>query len=252
MKYTFVGCSITVGEGLTLEKDDVDNYANIVAKNYSAEVCNLSKKGNSNYNIFITAVNEILFNTPDKLIIQWSGLNRVWLYPSPDSELFLSHTIADNFRSRDIFYSKKELQQLSNKWHLLNHDFKLILTLINYCNILEEISKNKTQIIFINGILPWTEEIANLQTIENFDQNLSIYTKELLNFNNRDDAELLKFFIQLNTAILSLNKPLWVNMFNSLRFHSIDHGHDQQHPGPKSHKLYADMIINYIEETNGK
>lgn len=78
-KFTFVGCSFTVGEGLEFEKTDSNNYTNIVVKKYSANILNLAKKGNSNYNIFITALNELLFNTPDKIFIQWSALNRLRL-----------------------------------------------------------------------------------------------------------------------------------------------------------------------------
>jgi hypothetical protein len=252
MRFSFVGCSFTVGVGLDHEKDDASNYTNIVAKHYSSDISNLAVGGNSNYNIFMSALDEILYNKPDKIFIQWSALNRLWLYPGPDTKLTLSHTIKNDYKYRDIYYSKKQLQEFTNAYHILNHDYHNILTLINYCNILTEIGKNKTQIIFINGLLLWTKEILILDTIVDFSKNLSTYTKEILEFDSREDHELIDFFTKLNRAVTGLSQSSWVNMFDSMVNLSIDNGNDNSHPGPESHKLYADMIIKYIEDNNDK
>jgi hypothetical protein len=244
--FTFIGCSFTVGEGLALEKNDYSLYANIVAKNYSANVTNLSVKGNSNYNIFITALKELLFNTPDKLFVQWSALNRLWLHPGPDTELFLAHTVSSDYVYRDTTYSKKQLQEFANTYHILNHDYKNLLDLIDYCNILTKITN--CQIIFINGLVPWTQEILNKTTAKNFAKNLSEYSKEVLEFDARDDEEITKFFVSLNNAVLSLDQSRWVNMFDSMVKTQVDSGNDKAHPGSKSHQLYAEMIIKYLNE----
>jgi hypothetical protein len=252
MRFTFVGCSFTVGVGLDHEKDDPTNYTNIIAKRYNAEVNNLAYAGNSNYNIFMSTLNEILYNKSDKIFVQWSTLNRLWLYPGPNTELALSHTIKNDYRYRDLFYSKKELQKFIDTYQLLNHDYHNILTLINYCNILTKISKNKTQLIFINGLLPWTKEILSLDTMIDFSKNLSTYTKEILEFDSREDHELIDFFTKLNHAVTGLSHSSWVNVFDSMINSSIDIGNDNVHPGPESHRLYADMIIKYIEDNNDK
>lgn len=249
-KFTFIGCSFTVGEGLEFEKTDVSNYTNIISKKYNATTINVAVSGNSNYNIFMKALNELIFNTPDKLFIQWSALNRLWLYPGPDTKLTICQSINSDYTYRDIFYKKKELQKFTDMYHLLNHDYNNILTLINFCNVLTELS-NKTQLIFINGLLPWTKEIITLDTLHNMSVNLSQYTKEILEFDSRSDDELNKFFIELYTTVNTLDRNLWVNMFDSLVDNTIDIGIDNAHPGPKSHALYAEMIIKYLEENNG-
>ena len=250
MRFTFIGCSFTVGVGLVHEKNDVNNYTNIVANHFSADVKNSAVGGNSNYNIFMSALNEILFNTPDKIFVQWSALNRLWLYPGPNTNLVLSHTIKNDYSYRNIKYSKKELQKFTDTYHILNHDYNNLITLINYCNILTEISKNKTQVIFINGLLPWTREILSLDTTLDFSKNLSNYTKEILEFDSRDDNELIDFFTKLNKDVQGLNQIMWVNMFDSMTKTLIDFGTDNEHPGPKSHQQYAEMIINYLEDHN--
>jgi hypothetical protein len=251
MNFTFIGCSFTVGEGLEFEKNDPNLYANIVSNRYTATVDNLAVKGNSNLNIFKIALNEILFGNADRVFVQWSALNRLWVYPGPNTKLLLLHTINQNYQYRDISYTKKELQYLTDNWRLLNHDYNHILELINYCKILEEVSKNKNQIIFINGLLPWTREIAESSTVADFSLNLSKYTKELLDFDNRSDNELVELFTQLHDNVTAMNTDLWVNRFESMLENIVDFGNDNSHPGTKSHQLYADMIINYLEETNG-
>lgn len=244
--FTFTGCSFTVGEGLDLEKTDPSNYANIVSAYFNAEANNLAVIGDSNYNIFMSSLNELLYSCPDKLFVQWSALNRTWLYPGPDTTFSLSHTIKQDYKYRDLYFSKKDLQRVSDVYHLLNHDYHNLLELINYSKILESVAWEKTQIVFINGLIPWTREICDISTATNYATALSKYSKEILEFDSRDDQELGKFFNELNDKINSLQHDQWVNMFESLSELQIDFGNDNQHPGPKSHKLYADKIINYL------
>ncbi len=245
--FTFVGCSFTVGEGLKLEKNDPSNYANIVSNHFNAQTNNLAVCGNSNYNIFITALNKLLYSEQDKLFVQWTSLNRLWLYPGPDSALNLSHTIVDDYRYRDLFFSRKELQKVSDIYHLLNHDYCNLITLINYSRILESIAGMK-QIVFINGLLPWTKDICDITTPDNYEQNLSKYLKGILDFTLRDDHELDKLFNKLTTEINNLQHNKWVNMFDSFQSNIVDFGDDNQHPGPISHKFYANQIINYLKD----
>lgn len=242
MKFTFVGCSFTAGEGL----DNVeDSYVSLVAKHYNAEYVNLGKNGNSNYNIFLTALDELLFGTSDKVFVQWSALNRLWLYPGPDTELSIQATMSKDYNYRDIHFSKAELQDFSNKWNLLNHDYKLIFDVIIYCKMLEKVSNGK--VVFINGLLPWTEDLLSSDAINDYEANLSSYSKMILDFDNRSDSELDHFITRIKTHSQQLNKALWVNCFESMIKNRIDFGTDQQHPGQESHRLYADWITTYLE-----
>ena len=153
-KFTFIGCSITKGVGLPDEDLDENNYAKIVGNHFDAEINNLSIGGNSNYNIFISGLNELLYSKPDVLLIQWSGLQRHWLYPNLD----LTFPIVDDNAIKDLNYldivfSKKDLQKFVKQFLLLNHDYHNILALLNYCKILETVAHTQTKIIFINGFL---------------------------------------------------------------------------------------------------
>jgi hypothetical protein len=129
----------------------------------------------------------------------------------------------------------------------MNHDYHSLRVLVNYCKILETFAKIRTQIIFINGLVPWTSEICNMESTSDYMKNLSDYTKQILELDYRDDSELNKLFTTLYQEINSLNFDNWPNMFESFRDLAIDRGNDRKHPGPASHKLYANKIINYLE-----
>jgi hypothetical protein len=248
-KFTFVGCSITRGEGLLNEKLSDDNYANIVGAYFDATVNNLSKSGNSNFNIFITALNELLYNSPDVLFLQWSGLQRHFMYPHLDSEFPIVN--CDSVTEISILnskFSKRTLQQFTKQFLLLNHDYHNILQLLNYCKILETIAGNKIKIININGLLPWTKEI--LYSVSSIDpaKYFSPYTKDLLSIDLLPDEDIRLFFNKIHTSIKQIDKSNWVNMFENFISLSVDLGSDNAHPGPESHKKVAKMIIDKLNK----
>lgn len=247
MEFTFTGCSFTVGVGLEQEKLDVHNYCNLVSDHYRAEVKNLAAKDNSNYNIFMSALNELLHNSPDTLFVQWSGLNRLWLYPGPDTHLIVSQEAQRDYNYRDIHYTKSQLQKFADQYQLLNHDYKNLLTVIEYSNILSELATEQTNVVFINGLIPWKQDLTDLSSLDNPAEKFSKYTKQLMDFETRDDSELHKLFTSLYNAIETLDEDRWVNMFESMYSKIQDVGTDDRHPGIKSHGNYAEMIINYLE-----
>lgn len=246
-KFTFLGCSLTVGEGLVEEKADSNNYVNIVSGHYKVKANNLAKFGNSNYNIFLAALNEILYGDQDILFVQWSAPNRHWLYPNLDSNFIITAgSKQKNIKYLDTFYSSKFLQNFADQFLLLNHDYHNLLQLSNYCQILESISKDKTRLVFINGLVPWTKEIKYSSSGSDPAKYFSKYTKELLSVSLLPDNEIQKFFTVLHKTVKRLDSKLWVNMFNSMLVESIDFGIDNKHPGIKSHAHFASMIINYL------
>ena len=248
-KFTFIGCSITRGEGLFNKESDEKNYANIVGKRFNATVKNLSKSGNSNYNIFISGLNELLYDKPDMLLLQWSGLQRHWLYPNLDIEFpIVNDIVITEINYLQTVFSKKFLTNFVEQFLLLNHDYYNILALLNYCKILETIAQEQTRLVFINGLIPWTEEIQYKQSIKDPMKNFSKYTKDLLSINMLSDEDIVLFFDKIYNALDQIDKNKWPNMFQSLADLQIDYGIDNMHPGSESHKKIADIIINHINK----
>jgi hypothetical protein len=243
----FNGCSFTAGEGFSVETRDTYIYDRLVARHYSFESENIAVGGSSNYKIFMRSCQALLSNEYDIIFTQWSVLNRIWLSPGPDSVFFINDLKHPDFQYRNIYLSKKEKDRLRDVLQLLNHDYQNILDLVDYCHVLENLAKNsKTKIVFINGLVPWANDL--IQPIgNNLDKSLSEYTKSILDFDLRDDDEIIRFFTVLQEKMLTLDQKYWVNIFNSFQSNVVDVGPEGHHPGVKSHQQMADQIINYID-----
>lgn len=242
-KVSFVGCSFTVGEGFPLDQRHLV-YDRLLEKMFGFTRNNCAQEGASNHLIFVKAC-EILRDNVDLLIVQWSALNRLWLYPGPDTFFFLN----DNrpcYSYRDIYLSQKDKSRLADQLKVLNHDYHNILELINYCDILCRLSKyHGKPVIFINGLVPWTADL-NHPLGNDLSSSLSEYSKNILDFDNRPDKEIREFFIQLQQKFQILDQSKWVNLFDSFQSNTVDLGPEGHHPGPQSHAIMASKIADYL------
>jgi hypothetical protein len=244
----FVGCSVTLGEGFEPEQREGQIYSSLVAKHFMFDSDNLARKGASNHMIFLIAANAIRSQDYDMIFCQWSELNRLWLSPAPDAWYYATGHATEDYHSKDLVLDTKTQNQLAETILMLNHDYQNIMILIDYVNILTDLSQHyKTKIVFINGMLPWQDDL--IRNISHVDQ-LSKYTRDLLDADNRDDKEVLILFKQLQTNFKSMNIKQWVNPFESFQSLTVDLGPLDHHPGPKSHRVMANLIHNYLETTD--
>lgn len=241
------GCSFTVGDGFPKDQRDQYIYDRLVSKHFDFESTNVAVSGSSNLEIFKRSAQVLLDNKYDILVTQWSALNRLWLYPGPDCFFFLNDDRFPDFSYRDIYIDPKTKNMLRDILLLLNHDYHNILALIEYCRILECMSTNTdTKIIFINGLVPWTKDLnCNFSSIDIGNQ-LSSYTKYILDFDHRDDQEIIGMFQNLQDNFKKLNQSQWVNIFDSMQSVHCDIGPEGHHPGVLSHKAMADQISLYL------
>jgi hypothetical protein len=82
---------------------------------------------------------------------------------------------------------------------------------------------------------------------------LSDYTKSILDFDKRDDLEIITLFQRLQKKFLNIDQHLWVNLFDSMQHHSValgDLGPEGHHPGPRSHQIIATKVSDYITRNN--
>jgi hypothetical protein len=241
----FNGCSYTTGEGFPLDKRQNYIYDRLVCSRLNFLRENIAVAGSCNYNIFMRSAKAIVSQQFDIVFTQWTALNRLWLYPGPDVYFTLNDEKPD-FRYRDVYISKKDKQKFNNIARILNHDYHNILELVDYCCLLDNLGeKNKTKIVYINGLVPWTKEITNSE-FKNFENELSTYTKNILDFENRGDEEIFLLLQKLQQKILTLNMSHWVNIFDSFGKNSTDIGPEGHHPGINSHKWMADQIQTHL------
>lgn len=247
-KVCFNGCSFTVGEGFDPDLRDQYIYDRLISRQCGFDRTNIAKGGSSNHEIFMRSV-RALDQGFDMMFVQWSALNRIWFYPGPDCE-WSSNDDNDEFRYREIYLDKHTQQKFRNTLLMMNHDYHGLISLVDYCNILTVLAeKYRTKIIFINGLVPWTNDlVAPLQS--DLDSSLSYYTKEILDFDHRDDDQIREFFVALQTKVKSLDQRFWVNIFDSFRKNTVDHGPQGHHPGIRSHRNMADRIMLYLNQNN--
>lgn len=244
MKVCFNGCSLTVGEGFPVDHRDEFIYDRIVSKKFNFDSKNIAIGGSSNYKIFMRSADAIISGKYDLVVTQWSALNRLWLHPGPDVNFFVNDTRCPDFEYRDLYLTKRQKETFTNTLLVMNHDYQNILDLVDYCAILKRIS-GPTTLIFINGLVPWTDDLA-MPLGTDLSKTLSTYSKNLVDFNNREDLEIVEIFKKLQTKFAELDTSLWVNVFDSFMGNVVDQGPEGHHPGPVSHKWMASQLENYL------
>lgn len=245
----FNGCSITVGEGFSVTDRDRYVYDRLVSDTLGLKRTNIAKGGSSNYLIFMRSAQSIMSGHHDIVVTQWSGLNRLWLFPGPGNEFFLNRETQEH-RYHNIVISKKDHEKLKNQLLILNHDYQNIIDVVDYCNILENLaSQNSVECIFINGLIPWTEDLFFYNEKFNLAE-LSDYAKQILDFDHRNDDKIINFLKQLKKHFETLNLQKWVNIFQPLNRMKVDKGLLGHHPGIESNKIFANMLEEYIINKN--
>lgn len=246
MNFAFVGCSLTFGEGFPEELRDQYIYDRLVSRYFDASETNFGSPGASNYKIFMRAAQALKSRKFDIVFVQWSPINRLWLSPGPETHWFVNDVKNSSFRYRDLYVSPKELLALQNLLLLFNHDYQNLLDLIDYCSFLEILAKQaRSKLVFINGCILWKDDFNNplgpdLATC------LSDYSKIILDFDNRPDDEVIKYFTKLQTKFKDIDQNLWVNIFDAVVNNRIDTGPQGHHPGIKWHAWVADLIIAHV------
>jgi hypothetical protein len=250
MKVCFNGCSFTVGEGFAEQQRDQYIYDRLLTKQFGFDSTNVAIGGSSNHTIFMRSAREILSNKYDLVITQWTALNRIWLYPGPDTAFFTNDQVFPDYKYRDLYLSASEKKTFCNTLLLMNHDYNNIIELIDYCNILTALADTSaTKVIFVNGLVPWQHDLVQ-PLLNDLGQSLSEYSKSILDFDHRPDNEIVEFFTKLQTKFQNLDQSKWSNLFTSFKSAVTDIGPQGHHPGPISHKWMANNISDYLTKNS--
>jgi hypothetical protein len=245
IKACFNGCSFTAGDGFPVDQRDQFIYDRLVGNRFGLDRTNIAVPGSSNHLIFMRSATTILEKKYNIVFTQWSSLNRLWLFPGPDTK-FNTQDALPTYQYRDIYLSQKEKTKFSDTLLILNHDYQNIIELVDYCSILDNLAdKNGVAHVHINGLVPWTDDLDK-PVLSNLAADLSDYTKSVLDFDNRDDQEISEFFQRLQSSFLKLDKSRWVNVFDSFKKNIIDKGPQGHHPGPNSHAMMAEKIADFL------
>jgi hypothetical protein len=226
----FGGCSITMGAGYPTQQQDPGIYSNLVATAMRSHADNQAEGGSSNHKIFLRTAKALLDRHHDAYFVQWSALHRHWVYPSPKQGFYIGSYTDNNIADRTFVA----------QYQLLNHDYSNIMNLIDYTRILQQMADDAgSDIWFVNGMVPWTEDMLT-------DTDPSVYAQSL--YQGLTLAEIEDYSERLRNNLELVDWTQWINPWTSIADMQKDNAPLDTHPGPETHALIADMILEAINE----
>jgi len=263
----FSGCSFFAGTGLPKEKGNYDQVCNVFCSEYFHDlynITNIAKSGNSNLSIHLSVVQAMSQKHYDYVFVGWTTYPR-YNYrlgfetyefgirknlTSGAGRLVIAH---QDHNSHIMKYSKKWFEDFGKKYSLLHQDPWEIVSLLEYIDVLTDLSDQlKTKIYFVNNLCPW--DIDFFERKDNFLPNeLTDYTQKLLDTITRDDNEIFKLYHMMHDAFDQaggIKKQKWLNLYNSFFNMQVDCGSDH-HPGIKSQNNFGKYLaqqLNNLQE----
>jgi hypothetical protein len=249
----FFGGSNLIGSGYVDGIASKDIYPNIVARQ-GYNIKNYGIGGASSYEIFLTCMQQLAQETtPDIVFVEWNMLARYRFYPSPEVMVHIAARISmPSSWSHCVPIPKKEIENFQKILLLLDSEYHRLVTLLTYCEIIQNICKAKNiELIMISGNVHWTKDLFESYSGKiDLSSCLSDYSKELLDFDNRDDVEILGLLSTLKTQFDLLDLEKWIWIFENIPMMKIDKAPLDDHPGPKTMNIIATRIINFLKENN--
>jgi hypothetical protein len=235
LKILVVGDSIPYGYGFSKGINNPAIWPNRLASSLNAEVTNLSVAGYDNQGIFLNTLVGLNLDHFDLVLVQFTNMSRVILSPNVHSILNLSNRQFDSSWSKHINLDDYNL--FHKVFTTLNGNFEHWKRLIKIIQVLQTEQHN---IRFINGMLFWTEDF--------FKNDSSVFATELIDSINLPDDDIKKYTEQINRDKSTIDLSLWINPFKNFMLSRIDSvSVSDAHPGPESHKLYTDIILNSLD-----
>ncbi len=263
MKFNHIlvsGCSMTSGAGLAEGRDDPALWVNIIAKSLDAKITNVAVTAGSNQLIFEEALTGLAtIPTIDLLIVAWTIFPRFRFYPGNDNSRYIvitpGHTL-DEITWFNGNLNQRDSNTLSRILLSLDEDVHNFTQLIRYSTILSRVAKSMNiPIVFVNAAIPkWSTDffIRKDYTLNGGPVLLDELTKQLIQVSDRPDNDIFEIYNKIHNEFermgdICLTK--WANFDTSLYSLGIDKAIDNNHLGPKSNALYAEIILTHIKET---
>lgn len=248
-KILFEGCSFTHGDGL-LDRDLA--MPACVARDLLADIDNHAVRGSSNLEIFHRTVRALMSHDYDVAVVQWTSLRRYWFEPSLGEAYLVAgdaREIEHPWTSADtgLHMSRDQRQWLHDTLTLLTGDYKALIDLSTFCRCLQIMAQSRsTHLVMINGLVPWNQDLMIDLDYHDPDSVLSAWTKSLIQWPQSGLEQARDRHTRLRTQWEPL-RDQWINQFDSwFQCHMLDQTDRGYHPGPKSHRFMADLVIKYL------
>lgn len=259
-----VGCSMTSGYNLGggkngISQDDPlhpDIWCNTLFQSSDEfAVVNRSSSGANNETIFQIALEGILSEKFDLILIQWTLINRINL----QSGLELYHTRSMLQNSFDVnlnnnfVVSGKWLDDLGDRLRWVSNPHWKLLDLVRYVNVLKHLQNflHGSKILFVNGSLELPKNYFARMSYR-YPNELPEYVQDMLQVQTRNDIEIAQLYEMIHTQYANnqgIQPESWLNLYEPLREMQVDSiDKDDNHPGPNSQIIFADFLKEKLRE----
>lgn len=240
MKILVGGDSVPYGYGFPLVSAEPAIWPNQVANALGAELTNVSVPGYDNTGIFLNILTALSKQKYDLILFQVTNLSRVVLSPNMQGRITLNPQAKgciSEFWSKLL--SDKEYDSFYRTFAKVNGDFEHWERFVKMINLTQDLVKQGHNIKFINGLIYWTEDL--------FKTKNSMFAKELLGYHDLPDDVIAQGLETIHHQTQNINLDLWINPFIPLIKLKVDQASDTDfHPGPISHNIYTELILNHI------
>ena len=257
----FCGCSFTKGDGLALEDQDPDLWANILHQTVpelsTTKSINLGVNGATNENIFFSALDTALNNSQCKyLFVAFTSLKRLQINPSVETyntKVFLeSGKIEDVKVNPNITIAGSYIENIRDRFFDLTHVHYDIVKILRYTGLIAQAAaKSSIKVFFVNSLMHIDKNyFVPVLDPARTPADTTPLTQNLLNADTRDDQEYFKIYDKIHSDYKNTGSTLhnWLNLDQGFRsdFY-LDKGNDNAHPGPKSHQAFAKFLTEKIQ-----
>ncbi len=254
-KTLYAGCSYTSGVGFDLLDKEPGLWVNLLHNSVpelkETQAVNVGLGGRSNAGIFRDVCYQLTHRNDIKYVfVAFTSMPRyeinLGLETYPTRYVFATWSPGiTEINLNDVSYTGKYLESVGSRFVTLVHLHYEILDMVYYVNTMLNLSKLVgAKIFFINAIGPW--DYQYFTKLENVLPNsYTDFTKELLNFNTRDDEEIFKLYNTMHDSYNlagGIHEDLWLNLYSSFRSLLVDRNSDDNHPGLKSNQIYHQLL----------
>jgi len=144
----------------------------------------------------------------------------------------------------------KDYDMVFCQWTALDQDllYQNMIELIDYVNVLEDLAQyHGVKIAHVNGMISWQSDLNDVGVADDFSR-MTDYTRQMLDFDNRNDTQIRQLFLKLHSKFISMNPRRWINLFNSFQSQTVDTVPLGPHPGLRSHVLMSNLVRNYLKK----
>lgn len=129
-----------------------------------------------------------------------------------------------------------------------NPSYQSIIELIDYVNVLEDLSQyHGVKIAHVNGMIAWQPDLNDVGVADDFSR-MTDYTRQILDFDNRNDTQIRQMFLKLHSKFISMNQQRWINLFDSFESQIVDQAPQGHGAGFRSHVIMSNKVRSYLHK----